>query len=107
MSFAENMLAEQQKRDAEIAKTIVPYHKILADRDRLAAELQAVTEDRDRLKPALEFLLDTHGMHGPCKNHSCRDCKAAVNKATDALHQSNQAMAAGVAEHQRRKGEGR
>lgn len=37
------------------------------------------------LVAALQAMLETHGMHGPCKSNSCSDCKYARDKATNAL----------------------
>lgn len=40
------------------------------------------------LEEALERMLETHGMHGPCKMNNCEDCKAARKKAVEALARS-------------------
>ena len=38
-----------------------------------------------RLREALKKMVDTHGMHGPCKNHSCSNCDRAYKTAKQAL----------------------
>ena len=53
-----------------------------AERDRLLADNKALRE-------ALEAMIDTHGMHGPCRNHSCSDCKHAYKQARAALAKVN------------------
>jgi hypothetical protein len=39
----------------------------------------------DDLVAALRAMLETHGMHGPCKMNSCSECKYAAKKAEAAL----------------------
>ncbi len=39
----------------------------------------------DELVAAMTAMLDTHGMHGPCKMNNCSECKHARSKATLAI----------------------
>lgn len=38
-----------------------------------------------RLREVLKDMINTHGMHGPCKNHSCSSCDRAYKNAKQAL----------------------
>lgn len=53
-----------------------------------AARLNASERKRDAasaMYEALKDMMETHGMHGPCKGNSCRDCNWAFQRARAAL----------------------
>ena len=37
------------------------------------------------LLKALRAMVNTHGMHGPCRDHGCKDCRKAYDEATKFL----------------------
>jgi len=39
----------------------------------------------DELVAALQAMIESHGMHGPCKMNNCSECKDARNKAVAAI----------------------
>ena len=61
-----------------VARLIAQAPDLLAERDRLLAVNKTLVE-------ALESMVDTHGMHGPCRNHGCSECKQAYAQAQAAL----------------------
>ena len=40
------------------------------------------------LQEALDQMIQTHGMHGPCNQHNCSDCRNAYDKARAILIKS-------------------
>ena len=48
-------------------------------------EISSKDADIARLREALKAMINTHGMHGPCKNHSCSSCGKAYKNAKQAL----------------------
>lgn len=56
-----------------------PSNSILTHHNREAIE--RVRRLAPLLMHALKSMLNTHGMHGPCKHNSCSDCNLAYQMA--------------------------
>ena len=47
-----------------------------------------IIESQPDLLEALKAMRNSHGMHGPCEQHSCEDCRKAYNKSMIAIAKS-------------------
>lgn len=56
-----------------------------AEIERLKSQLSASEEKRKVLGEACRLAQGAMGMHGPCRNNSCADCKLAWKKLREAL----------------------
>lgn len=56
-----------------------------ADEDDLQAEVAKLILQRDQLLAACKLGINALGMHGPCKNNSCRDCGVAWKQMRAAI----------------------
>lgn len=77
-----------QLRFDRVAALMIPRHclvVVLGELERLRAARHPSETTRAEVIEALKLMMESHGMHGPCRHNSCSDCRDAYAKARAAL----------------------